>query len=172
MKQGVEGVEEERRAAQERVSRRLGAIAAVAAAAVMATIVVWALEQRGAARNAEAAARRAEDAQREAAAQAARARASSLMAGARELLARNQPESAVQLLLEVRDADGVRGWTDLTRDVLASASFDAHDARPWGRRVGCRFQPRWAAHRHRLERRDRAGVERGPSRRHQRLHFS
>ncbi|XXY49078.1 hypothetical protein WME91_54635 [Sorangium sp. So ce269] len=100
------------------------AAAAVTTAVVMAVIVVWALGQRDAARTAEAAARRAEDAakaaQQEATAQTARARASSLMAGARELLARNQPGPAVKLLLEVEDAANVRGWTDLTRDVLAS----------------------------------------------------
>jgi hypothetical protein len=97
--------EEGRRIARERAARRtLGAIAAIAlaVAAVMAVVVAWALVQR-----------------QEATVQAGKARTLSLMAGARELLARNEPATALRLLREVGDAENVRGWTDLTRDVLA-----------------------------------------------------
>ncbi|WP_437298960.1 WD40 repeat domain-containing protein [Sorangium sp. So ce426] len=110
--------EEGQRSARERAARRtLGTIAAVAiaVAALMAVIVVWALGQRNAALSAEDVAKTA---QQEATAQAGRARTSSLMAGAGELLARNQLAPAANLLLEVEDPDKVRGWVDLMHEVL------------------------------------------------------
>jgi WD40 repeat protein len=92
--------EEERLERERAARRRLGVIAviAVAVAAVMGAVVLWALGQRDAARNA------------------------SLMAGARELLARDQPGPATRLLLEVKEPERVRGWVGLAWDTLASGS--------------------------------------------------
>ncbi|WP_437303846.1 nSTAND1 domain-containing NTPase [Sorangium sp. So ce388] len=83
-------------------------VAAVAAAVVMGVLGVWALRKEHAAREAEKVARH----------QSARARSAQLLEDARALLERNQPGPASKLLLEVREPESSRGWTELAQKIL------------------------------------------------------
>ncbi len=128
------------------------AVAAVGVAVVVGAISVWALKQKN---RAEDEKRKAVDAQNEASAQAdkaERARAlawdATVMAGVREHLARDEPDVALGLLLEVktpqnstRTRENSAGWIELAEEVLNRGPFSIKLAGHLGAVTDASFSP-------------------------------